>query len=202
MPRIRTDHLLLRHFCPADESDWARVVLTNPVTMRALPAGGPAPRERAATILADVRDHWQEHGHGLWAVELLANGALIGQAGLQRIDSGPRVELSVALCPPHGRGDLPQEVARAVLRHGFEVACLAEVMAVVLPANRDARKLWRRLGMQPRGRVHLYEQRLPMFRLRRGDFVSGEERYDLDLEEEPHDPAGVTCGRQAGATGS
>lgn len=189
MPRILTDHLLLRQFTAADEAEWARVVLTNPVTMRALPAGVPAPRQRAAAILADVRDHWREHGHGLWAVELPASGALIGQAGLQRIDSGPRVELSVALCPPHGRGDLPQEAARAVLRHGFEVARLAEAMAVVLPGNRDARRLWRRLGMQPRGRVHLYEQRLPLFRLRRGDFVSDEERYELDLEGEPHDPA-------------
>jgi len=189
MPRIFTDHLLLRQFTPADEADWARVVLTNPVTMRALPYGRPAPRQRAAAILADVRDHWQEHGHGLWAVELLATGALIGQAGLQRIDSGPRVELSVALCPPHGRGDLPQEAARAVLRHGFEVARLAEAMAVVLPGVRDSRKLWRRLGMQPRGRVHLYEGHLPLFRLRRGDFVSGEERYELDPEGEPHNPA-------------
>ncbi len=184
MPRILTDHLLLRHFCPADEADWARAVLTNPVTMRALPYGRPAPRERVAAILADVNAHWQEHGHGLWAVELLANGALIGQAGLQRVDSGPRVELSVALCPPHGRGELPQEAARAVLRHGFEVVGLAEVMAVVLPGQRDARKVWRRLGMQPRGRVHLYEQRLPLFRLRRGDFVYGAERYEPDLEGE------------------
>ncbi len=189
MARIHTDHLLLRHFSPADEADWARVVLTNPVTMRALPAGRPAPRARAAAILADFADHWRLHGHGLWAVALAASGELIGHAGLQRVDGTARVELLVALCPPYGRGDLPQQAAQAVLRHGFEVVGLPEVMAVVLPANRESRKLWRRLGMKPRGRVHLYDQRLPLFSLRRGDFVTGDERYELDLEGEPRDPA-------------
>lgn len=185
MPRIRTEYLLLRHFTPADEADWARAVLTNPVTMRALPAGRPAPRERAAAILADYIEHWREHGHGQWAVALRATAALIGQAGLQRVDTGPRVELSVALRPPHGRSDLPLEAARAVLRHGLEVAGLPEVMAVVLPGQGHRRRLWRQLGLQPRGRVHLYGQRLPLFILRRGDFVHHEGVYDLEMEGEP-----------------
>ena len=164
MPRILTDHLLLRHFTPTDEADWARAVLTNPITMRALPYGRPAPRQRAAAILADVRDHWQEHGHGLWAVELLATGALVGQAGLQRLDSGPRVELCVAALPAaSGRGDLPQEAAGPSCATALRSRVWAEAMAVVLPGNRDSRRLWRRLGMQPRGRVHLYEGHLRSF---------------------------------------
>ena len=185
MPRIHTEHVLVRHFTPADDADWARAVLTNPVTMRALPAGRPAPRQRAAGILADYAGHWQAHGHGQWAVVLRATGALIGQAGLQRVDSGPRVELGIALRPPHGRGDLPREAAQAVLRHGFEVAGLPEVMAVVLPGQGETRRLWRQLGLQARGRVHLHERRLPLFTLRRGDFVHDEGTYDLDLEGEP-----------------
>lgn len=185
MPRIRTDHLLLRHFTAADEADWARAVLTHPVTMRALPAGRPAPRQRAAAILADYADHWREHGCGQWAVELGAGGALIGQAGLQRVDDGPRVELSVALCPPHGRGELPLEAARAVLRHGFELAGVAQVVAVALPGNRESRKLWRRLGMQPRGRARMHERHLPLYILHREDFVTGAENYVLDVEGQP-----------------
>ena len=183
MARIRTARLLLRRFTPADEGDWARAVLGNPVTMRALPAGKPAPRQRAAGILADFAEHWRRHGHGLWAVELCANGALIGHCGLQRVDSGSRVELVVALCPPHSRGNLPQEAAQAALRHGFEVLRLPQAMAVVLPGNRNARRLWRQLGMRHRGSVHLYDQRLPLFTLRRGDFVHHDERYELHEEE-------------------
>ena len=183
MARIRTEHLLLRRFTPADEAAWARAVLGNPVTMRALPAGKPAPRQRAAGILADFDEHWRRHGHGMWAVELCARGALIGHCGLQRVDGGQRVELVVALCPPHSRGNLPQEAAQAALRHGFEALRLPEAMAVVLPDNGRARRLWRQLGMRHRGSAHLYDQRLPLFTLRREDFVHHDERYELHEEE-------------------
>lgn len=184
MPRIRTKRLLLRQFTPADEHDWARAVLTNPVTMRALPGGLPAPRQRAAGILADFDEHWRSHGHGMWAVELAATGALIGHCGMQRVGSGPRVELVSALCMPHARSRLPLEAAQAALRHGFEVARLPQVIAVALPGAREARRLWRQLGLRPAGRIHLYDQRLPLYILRRGDFVHHDERYDLHEEGE------------------
>ena len=174
MTRIRTVHLLLRPFTPADEAAFARVVLGNPVTMRQLPAGRPAPPQRAAAILADYAEHWRRHGHGTWAVMLAADDVLIGLCGLQRVDSGPRVELSVALCPPHQRSVLPLEAAQAALRYGFELAGLAQVMAVALPRNRDSRRLWRQLGLRPAGRVHLHEQWLPLYTLLRGDFVQPE----------------------------
>ena len=183
MAQIRTAHLLLRRFTSTDEAAWARAVLGNPVTMRALPAGKPAPRQRAAGILADFDEHWRRHGHGMWAVEHCARGALIGHCGLQRVDGGQRVELVVALCPPHSRGNLPQEAAQAALRHGFESLRLPEAMAVVLPANGRARRLWRQLGMRHRGSAHLYDQRLPLFTLRREDFVHHDERYELHEEE-------------------
>ncbi len=179
IPTLETEHLVLRPFQAGDADAYAETVLSNPVTARALPTGRPVPPQRARSIIDTINDHWEEMGYGLWAVIYKAENKLIGHCGLQRLGESARVELTYALEPEYVAGTLPLEAAYAALRYGFETLKLPEIIAVILPENGAAQRIYSRLGMRPGSTVHVYEQHIPSFSMLQGDFLPNDTPYLL-----------------------
>lgn len=189
IPTIQTEHLWLRPFKPQDANAYADAVLSNPVTARALPTGKPVPPQRARSIIETINDHWEELGYGLWAVILQTDNRLIGHCGLQRLGESSRIELTYAIQPEYVAGSLPLEAAYAALRFGFETLHLPEIIAVILPSNSPAQRVYTRLGMRPGANVHVYEQHLPSFSMIQGDFMPNETPYILlEIPDGPSSP--------------
>ncbi|MBZ0301145.1 MAG: GNAT family N-acetyltransferase [Anaerolineae bacterium] len=179
VPTIETAQLILRPFQPEDADAYAQAVLANPTTARALPTNRPVPPQRAPSIIEGIRDHWEEFSYGLWAVIHRETGQLIGHCGLQRLGETARVELTYAIEPEHVSGGLPLEATSAALRYGFESLHIAEILAVILPENSAARRVYSRLGMNPGPNVHVYEQHLPSYSMLQGDFLPDESPYRI-----------------------
>ena len=178
-PTIETEHLILRPFTPDDAGAYYKAVLSQPGVMRALPTGRPVPQQRARPIVESYGEAWATFGYGLLAVIHKETGELFGHCGLQPLDRKPSIELSFAITPPYTDTDLPYEAAYACLRYAFETLLMNEILAVVLPGNDAARRVYIRLGMRARGKVHAYDQYLPYFSLYQGDFIVDKSPYTL-----------------------
>ena len=144
---IRTERLLLRRWLDADRAPFAEM------------NGDPAVREHfQGTMTADESDafierieaHWDEHGWGLWAVEVPGIAPFIGFVGLWPADyvtGAPMVEVGWRLARDHwGRG-YASEAAREALRFGFEQVGLAEIVSFTVPQNERSTGVMERIGL-------------------------------------------------------
>ncbi|MGE5192791.1 MAG: GNAT family N-acetyltransferase [Deltaproteobacteria bacterium] len=113
----------------------------------------PAVRTRAETVeqVARIREHFDRHGFGNWAVEAPGVAPFIGFVGL----GIPRFEASFTPCveigwrlafEQWGRG-YATEAARAALEFGFDKLGLDEIVSFTVPTNHRSRRVMERLGM-------------------------------------------------------
>jgi RimJ/RimL family protein N-acetyltransferase len=113
----------------------------------------PKPLDRAESDAraAQIRAHFDEHGFGLWAVEVPGIADFIGFVGITvptfEAPFTPCVEIGWRLAAAHwGRG-YATEAARAVLGFGFRSLGLREIVSFTVPANLRSRRVMERIGM-------------------------------------------------------
>jgi RimJ/RimL family protein N-acetyltransferase len=153
---IETERLLLRAWQPSDEAPFA-ALNADPDVTRYL--SGPMRRDESDELLARIRGHWQEHGFGLYAVEVKQSGAFIGFVGLAipsfLPDVLPAVEVGWRLAREHWGNGYATEGARASLRHGFEELGLRQIVSIIDPRNAASVRVAQRLEMRRgRDRIH------------------------------------------------
>ena len=163
---IETERLLLRQWRPEDRDAFA-ALNADPVVMEHFPAPLTRPESDA---LADRASVWlEEHGWGLWAVEVKDGAAFIGFTGLAvprfEAEFTPCVEVGWRLAADQwGRGYAP-EAARAALRHGFEEVGLDEIVSFTSLVNLRSQRVMEKIGMTRAGEFD--HPRIPGHRLAR-----------------------------------
>jgi RimJ/RimL family protein N-acetyltransferase len=115
----------------------------------------PMTREESAEALARYRRHWDEHGFGLWAVELRETGELIGRTGLSFHRAWPDdPELGWLIDPAHtGRG-LATEGGAASAEYGFGVLGVPRLVSICVEENAESRRVMEKLGFRLHETVH------------------------------------------------
>jgi RimJ/RimL family protein N-acetyltransferase len=108
-------------------------------------------REASDALAERIEAHFDRHGYGLWAVEIVDVAPFAGFVGLAipsfQAPFMPAVEIGWRLAAEHwGRG-YATEAARAVLSFGFEQAGLPEIVSFTVPANVRSRRVMERIGM-------------------------------------------------------
>lgn len=108
-------------------------------------------RAESDLFMERIENHFQKHGFGLFAAELLADHSFIGFIGLSvptfEAHFTPCVEIGWRLAAERwGRG-LATEGAREVLRHAFEDLKLDEIVSFTVPANVRSRSVMEKIGM-------------------------------------------------------
>jgi len=120
---------------------------------------GPMSRAQSDELVARIRAHWDEHGFGLYAVEVKASGAFAGFIGLA-IPSFlpavlPAVEVGWRLAREQWGNGYATEGGRASLAHGFGELGLKQIIAIIDPRNIASIRVAQRLGMaRGRDRIH------------------------------------------------
>jgi RimJ/RimL family protein N-acetyltransferase len=153
---IETERLLLREWRPADAEPFA-ALNADPEVTRFL--RGPMTRAESDELLGRIRAHWDQHGFGLYAMELKQTGALAGFVGLA-IPSFlpevlPAVEVGWRLARQHWGSGYATEGARASMGHAFGELALRQVISIIDPGNAASIRVAERLGMQRgRDRIH------------------------------------------------
>src|SRR4051794_9878260 len=113
----------------------------------------PSTLTRAASdaLVERIRAQFDEHGYGLWAVEVRATGSFIGFTGLawQTFPAHftPAVEVGWRLRRTAWGHGYASEAARAALEFGFTQVGLDEIVSMTAVTNVRSQRVMERIGM-------------------------------------------------------
>jgi RimJ/RimL family protein N-acetyltransferase len=145
MKGIETERTILRIFT-MDDLDGLASIFGNPQVMKYLELDcKPLSRETTEIALISIIKHWENNGFGRWAVVSKEDHKLIGMAGFRSHEDC--AELVYILDEPYWSKGLATEIARAILKFGFETQNFPVIMAMTRPANVLSRRVLDKLGM-------------------------------------------------------
>lgn len=138
--------------------------------MEHMPA--PLSRDESCAMVARIQAHFEQHGFGLWAVEVPGVADFIGYVGLMspsfEAHFTPCVEVAWRLAHEHWGHGYATEGARAALDFAFGRQGLDEVVSFTALVNARSWRVMERLGMRRRPEEDFDHPRLPEgHRLRR-----------------------------------
>jgi RimJ/RimL family protein N-acetyltransferase len=112
---------------------------------------GPLAPELSDKLIARIEQHFERHGFGLFAAELLEDQTFLGFIGLSVPDFDapfmPAVEIGWRLSADYWDRNLATEGASAVVRHAFEGIGLTGLVSFTVPENLRSRRVMEKLGM-------------------------------------------------------
>jgi RimJ/RimL family protein N-acetyltransferase len=171
VPTLETERFILRPFSDADIV-WLTEMHLNPEVVRYLrPAGAdPVMNEEEARALAHtIREKYRFGPDGIWAADDRTSGEALGWAALKNLDKTDEIEVGYGLRRgAWGRG-VATEVARRLVRHGFEDRGLERIVGVTHPDNIASQNVLRKAGLTYLGLVNRYYGRETTYFEIRGD---------------------------------
>jgi RimJ/RimL family protein N-acetyltransferase len=144
---LETARLRLRPWRDEDLPTLARWN-ADPVVMRHM-GRGPMTLEESAAALERTRRHWEEHGFGVWAAELLATGELVGRIGVAYHRAWPGdPEVGWVIDPAHAGAGLATEGGAACVEYGFDVLGAGRLVSICTEENTASRRVMEKLGFR------------------------------------------------------
>jgi RimJ/RimL family protein N-acetyltransferase len=149
---VETERLRLRQWRLTDREPFA-ALNADPRVMEFFPsmltgAESDAMADRCQLLI-------EERGWGFWAAECKATGEFVGYVGLHvpsaELPFSPCVEIGWRLAFCHWGKGFATEAAREVLRVGFQVLRLKEIVSFAAVGNLRSRAVMERLGMRDSG---------------------------------------------------
>ena len=150
---MSTDRLLMRRWLESDREPFA-ALNGDQENMRFF----PEVMDRAASdaLIDRIESRFEEHGYGLWALEITDTGEFIGFAGLSPMpDATPGaggLEVGWRLAKNAWHHGYATEAARAALRVAFGGVGLDEIWSVTSLLNEPSIAVMRRIGMSEAAR--------------------------------------------------
>jgi RimJ/RimL family protein N-acetyltransferase len=150
-PVLRTERLVLRPWTEDDVEPFADMN-ADPEVMEHFPA--PMSVDESRAMVGRIREHFDEHGYGLWAIEPRPGQPVVGFLGFVGL-AVPRFEAAFMPCvevgwrlrrAAWGHG-YATEAARAAVDYGFSDLGLAEIVSFTTMRNARSRAVMERLGM-------------------------------------------------------
>jgi RimJ/RimL family protein N-acetyltransferase len=145
---FRTDRLLLRRWRPADGEPFA-ALNADPLVMKHFPS--TLSRQESDAMVERIETKFEQQGFGMWAVEVPHVAPFVGFVGLNipsfNAHFTPCVEIGWRLAAGYWNRGYATEAARAVLKAGFDVFQLEEIVAFTVPANLPSRRVMEKIGM-------------------------------------------------------
>ncbi|GAB1339723.1 GNAT family N-acetyltransferase [Streptomyces sp. E-15] len=152
MIEIFTPRLLLRGWHDGDLAPMAEIN-ADPRVMRWIDDGSVHDLDQTAEAIERWEEEWDEEGFGLFAVELLASGELIGFTGLSVPEFLPEVMPAVAISWRLGSQFWGQgyasEAAHATLEFALQDRGVDRVISIHQLGDDASENVIRKLGMVP-----------------------------------------------------
>jgi RimJ/RimL family protein N-acetyltransferase len=154
MNNIQTERVIMRLFTMNDLDDLASILGNSQVMKYLEMKCQPLSREQTEKTIAAIIKHWETNGFGRWAVVCRESNKLIGMAGFRAHEDV--AELVYILDEPYWGKGLATEIARAILKYGFEKHNFSRIVAMTRPANAASRRVMDKIGMTFEKEVEIY----------------------------------------------
>lgn len=148
LPRLRTEHLILRPWSSGDVDALHRIWNDQEVR-RFLWDDVVISRERAAEMVQAHAETVAECDIGCWAVYAAAGQEMIGFCGFRFIPGTEEIELLYGLLPQYWGAGFATEASRSALSYLWRFTAFPRVWARSDAPNVRSIALMRRIGMQP-----------------------------------------------------
>ncbi|HEY0430094.1 MAG TPA: GNAT family N-acetyltransferase [Pyrinomonadaceae bacterium] len=145
---IETERLILRRLRVEDAEDLYRIY-SNPETMKFMGQGSASVEETRGHIQKHIEKYYNNYGFGLWATLLKENNSLIGRCGLlyEDIEGIKDLELAYLLDSNYWGQGLATEVARSIVKIGFDGYNFNRIIALINPQNTASIRVAEKVGM-------------------------------------------------------
>lgn len=145
-PVVTTRRLKLRGFTIPDTGPLFDILQT-PGIMDYFPNPTTPDLPRVERIVNNSIAHWQEHGFGWWALELVDRAGLVGWCGLTYLPETGETEVAYLIRQElWGQGLVP-EAALASLDYGFQHIGLKRIVCLTHPENLRSQRVAFKIGM-------------------------------------------------------
>lgn len=145
---IKTPRLILRQWNDSDTAPFIQMCADEDV-MRYFPA--PLTSKQSLQFIEKVTRQINQHGWGLWAVELKQTKEFIGFIGLQPqpelFEFSPCIEIGWRLAKKYWHQGYATEGARAVLDYAFTTLGLDKVVSFTATVNTPSEAVMKKIGM-------------------------------------------------------
>jgi RimJ/RimL family protein N-acetyltransferase len=145
---LETERLILREL-NLDDAPFILELLNDPSFIQFIgDKGVKCVGEASQYILTGPIESYQQHGYGLYLVELKTIGESIGICGLVKRSSLPDADIGFAFLPSYRSKGYAYEAAAAVLAYGQQSLGLKRILGITLPENSNSIKVLRKIGLR------------------------------------------------------
>lgn len=182
IPELRGTRVLLRAWKDSDLAPFS-AMNADPEVMQHFPA--ILSRSESDQFVARIPEYFEQHGFGLWALEIPGEFPFAGFVGLLRVSFDahftPAVEIAWRLTRSAWGKSYATEAAQCVLKYAFEVEQLQEVVSFTVPANLRSQAVMQRLSMHTKAEDNFEHPKLPsghplrehvLYKLKRAEWIS------------------------------
>lgn len=148
--KLETERLVLRRWRSEDHRPFA-TICADPDVMAFIGDGSAQTPEQASSLIDYAEQAWDKNGYGLFAVELLETGELIGFAGLAQPNFMPEllpsVEIGWRLGKAHWGMGYATEAAKEALAFAIRVRSIEEIVSICQTDNVASVRVMEKIGL-------------------------------------------------------
>jgi len=167
VPILTTQRLRLRMLQQSDFEAYAAMHMVPEVTR--FTTRSVLTRMEAWRHLAIIVGHWHLRGFGMWGVEELDTGTLVGRVGFHEPDGWPDVELAWTIGRNWWGKGYATEAARRCLDYAFGEMGRDHLISMIDPENVDSIRVAERLGQKVEGEWELHGIRHLLYGISRAE---------------------------------
>ena len=145
---LETERLLLRRWRVSDREPFA-AINADPGVMQFFP--DVLTREESDELIDRIESHFENHGFGLYAVEVKQDHTFVGFMGLHvatfQAHFTPAVEIGWRIAASHWNKGIATEGSKEVVHFAFNRLRLDNLVSFTAPENTASRRVMEKLGM-------------------------------------------------------
>lgn len=189
IPTLITQRLALRAWRPEDLEAY-QAMSADVEVMQFIGDGNPRSDAESAVSFERMMEGWRKHGFGIFAVEHLESGSLIGLCGVEQVDPAVQnalgaeraIEIGWRLDRSRWGEGFATEAARAAADWAFSAEAnldLARLLAIVQVNNDASIRIANRLGMTRERRTIVpgHQRWIDVFEVSRTSWLSPSENH-------------------------
>ena len=147
MKILSTERLLIRELDSERDADFINRLLNSEKFIKYIGDRNVRSSDDARDFIRDrYRTSYEDHGYGLYCVELVADGTPVGMCGFVRRDTLPAPDIGFAFLPEFEGKGYGFESAEAMMKYGRERLGFSEVFAITTLDNDASGRLLAKIG--------------------------------------------------------